>query len=124
MERLGCNSDDLLEARQADMVFSAYSLDAPLSDRDDPAQLGDVLGDDDAEMEHTLDMEAVSTHWDELPEREQRILVMRFYGNLTQAEIGARLGISQMHVSRLLARALSHLRSRLLDTPDVLATSA
>ena len=123
-ERLGCSTDDLLEARQADMVFTAYSLDAPLSDRDDPAQLSDVLGDDDADMEHALDMEAVSTHWDELPEREQRILVMRFYGNLTQAEIGARLGISQMHVSRLLARALSHLRSRLLDTPDVLATSA
>ena len=123
-QRLGCSTDDLLEARQADMVFTAYSLDAPLSDRDDPAQLSDVLGDDDADMEHALDMEAVSTHWDELPEREQRILVMRFYGNLTQAEIGARLGISQMHVSRLLARALSHLRSRLLDTPDVLATSA
>ena len=123
-ERLGCTTEDLLEARQADMVFSAYSLDAPLSDRDDPAQLGDVLGDEDAEMEHALDMEAVSTHWDELPEREQRILVMRFYGNLTQAEIGARLGISQMHVSRLLSRALSHLRSRLLDSSDALATSA
>jgi RNA polymerase sigma-B factor len=121
-ERLGCSPEDLLEAKQADMVFSAYSLDAPLSDRDDPGQLSDVLGDEDAEMEHTLDMEAVSTHWDELPEREQRILVMRFYGNLTQAEIGARLGISQMHVSRLLSRALSHLRSRLLDSPDVLLT--
>ncbi|MGH3252361.1 MAG: sigma-70 family RNA polymerase sigma factor, partial [Trebonia sp.] len=115
MEKLGCTPGDLLEARQADLAFSAYSLDAPLSDRDDPAQLGDVLGDEDADMEHALDMEAVSTHWDELPEREQRILVMRFYGNLTQAEIGARLGISQMHVSRLLSRALAHLRSRLLD---------
>jgi RNA polymerase sigma-B factor len=124
LERLGCSADDLLEARQADLVFSAYSLDAPLSDRDDPAQLGDVLGDEDADMEHAIDMEAVSTHWDELPEREQRILVMRFYGNLTQAEIGAKLGISQMHVSRLLSRALGHLRSRLLDTPDVLMTSS
>ena len=123
-ERIGCSSEDLLEARQADLVFSSYSLDAPLSDRDDPAQLSDVIGDEDAEMEHAIDMEAVSTHWDELPEREQRILVMRFYGNLTQAEIGARLGISQMHVSRLLARALGHLRSRLLDTPDVLVTSS
>jgi RNA polymerase sigma-B factor len=60
-------------------------------------------------------MEAVNAHWEELPQREQRILVMRFYGNLTQTEIGDRLGISQMHVSRLLARALAHLRSRLLD---------
>jgi RNA polymerase sigma-B factor len=63
-------------------------------------------------------MEAVSTHWEELPEREQRILVMRFYGNLTQTEIGERLGISQMHVSRLLARALDHLKSRLLDAAE------
>jgi len=114
-ERLGITEGELLEARQADMVFSAYSLDAPLSDRDDPAQLSDVLGDEDAEVEHALDMEALATHWDELPEREQRIIVMRFYGNLTQAEIGAKLGISQMHVSRLLSRALGHLRSRLLD---------
>jgi len=114
-ERLGVSSEDLLEARQADLVFSAYSLDAPLSDREDPAQLGDVLGGEDAEVEHAIDMESVATHWEELPEREQRILVMRFYGNLTQAEIGDRLGISQMHVSRLLARALGHLRSRLLD---------
>jgi len=96
-------------------VFSAYSLDAPLSDREDPALLGDVLGGEDAEVEQAIDMESVATHWEELPEREQRILVMRFYGNLTQAEIGDRLGISQMHVSRLLARALGHLRSRLLD---------
>jgi RNA polymerase sigma-B factor len=114
-QRLGVSDDDLVEARQADMVFSAYSLDAPLSDREDPALLGDVLGGEDAEVEHTIEMEAVATHWSELPEREQRILVMRFYGNLTQAEIGERLGISQMHVSRLLSRALSHLRSRLVD---------
>jgi RNA polymerase sigma-B factor len=63
-------------------------------------------------------MEAVSTHWEELPEREQRILVMRFYGNLTQTEIGERLGISQMHVSRLLARALGHLKNKLLDPAE------
>jgi RNA polymerase sigma-B factor len=116
-ERLGISDAELLEARQADLVFSAYSLDAPLSDRDDGAELGDVLGDEDAEVTRALDMEAVATHWDELPKREQRIIVMRFYGNLTQSEIGARLGISQMHVSRLLSRALGHLRSRLLDAP-------
>jgi len=117
-ERLGVSQDDMQEARQADLVFSTYSLDAPLSDRDDPAMLADVLGDDDPGVGHTIDMEAVSAHWEELPEREQRILVMRFYGNLTQTEIGERLGISQMHVSRLLARALSHLKSRLLDPAE------
>jgi RNA polymerase sigma-B factor len=114
-DRLGASEDDLQEARQADLVFSTYSLDAPLSDRDEPALLADMLGGDDPAVTHTIDMEAVNAHWHELPEREQRILVMRFYGNLTQTEIGDRLGISQMHVSRLLTRALAHLRSKLLD---------
>jgi RNA polymerase sigma-B factor len=117
-DRLGVSEDDMQEARQADLVFSTYSLDAPLSDRDDPALLADMLGDDDPGVEHAIDMEALNAHWGELPEREQRILVLRFYGNLTQTEIGARLGISQMHVSRLMARALAHLRSRLLDAPE------
>jgi RNA polymerase sigma-B factor len=123
-ERLGVSREDMAEARQADLVFSTYSLDAPLTDREDAAQLADMLGDDDPGVTHTIDMESVSTHWDELPEREQRILVMRFYGNLTQTEIGDRLGISQMHVSRLLARALNHLRSRLLDPADTPETAA
>jgi RNA polymerase sigma-B factor len=115
--RLDVDEADVMEARQAELVFSAYSLDAPLSDREDSARLADVLGEDDQAVEHALDMEAVNAHWEELPEREQRILVMRFYGNMTQGEIGERLGISQMHVSRLLNRALSHLRERLTADP-------
>jgi len=117
-KRLGVSLDDMQEARQAYLVFSTYSLDAPLSDRDDPGLLADTLGEDDPDVAHTIDMEAVNAHWEELPEREQRILVMRFYGNLTQTEIGDRLGISQMHVSRLLTRALRHLKSRLLDSAE------
>ncbi len=54
-------------------------------------------------------MQAVWTHWAGLPDREQQLLLMRFYGNMTQSEIGARLGISQMHVSRLLAEAIAYL---------------
>src|ERR1700757_2027348 len=123
-ERLGVSEDDMQEARQADLVFSAYSLDAPLSDREDPALLADVLGDDDPGVAHTIDMESVNAHWDELPEREQRILVMRYYGNLTQTEIGDRLGISQMHVSPLPAPALEHLRSKLVDPSEEPSHSA
>src|SRR5512146_321695 len=55
-ERLGASQDAMQEARQADLVFSTYSLDAPLSDRDDPALLADMLGDDDPAMAHTIDM--------------------------------------------------------------------
>ena len=58
-------------------------------------------------------MLAVSAHWGELPPREQQILIMDFGEGLTQAQIGRRLGISQMHVSRLRSRALGHLRARL-----------
>jgi RNA polymerase sigma factor (sigma-70 family) len=76
--------------------------------------LADALGEEDQELEHTLNMAAVWTHFGELPSREQRLLMMRFYGNITQAEIGDRLGVSQMHVSRLLNHALGYLRERIL----------
>jgi len=99
-------------------VFQPASLDAPLAGQPETATLADVLGEDDPHVQLTLDMEAVYAHWDELPRREQRILLMRFYGDMTQAEIGEQLGISQMHVSRLLAHALGHLRQRLLAAPD------
>jgi RNA polymerase sigma-B factor len=84
-----------------------------MSSSDDPAVLGDILGEDDPAIAHATDIEAIRTHLDELPERQQRILMLRFYGNLTQEQIGNRLGISQMHVSRLLDRALTHLRTQI-----------
>ena len=99
------------------------SLNAPAGGGDDDlSDLGDLLGDEDAGYGQAVDMEAVARHWAELPRREQRILTMRFYGDMTQAEIGSQLGISQMHVSRLLSRALTHLRSRLLDVDAPLAS--
>jgi DNA-binding CsgD family transcriptional regulator len=69
-------------------------------------------------MERMLGMQAVAAHWGELPHRERQILVMRFYGEMTQAQIGHKLGISQMQVSRLLAHALGYLRPRLLGLPE------
>src|ERR1700691_1681027 len=116
-ERLGVTAADLREARQAAEGFSALSLDAPLAGQDDPGELGSLLGEEDAALDRALDMESVARHWDELPRREQRILVLRFYGNFTQEQIAGRLGISQMHVSRLLAHALGQLRNHLLDDP-------
>ena len=115
---LGISDDDLREARRADLVFQPASLDAPLAGQPYSSRLADVLGEEDPQVEHTLDMESVAAHWDELPRREQKILLMRFYGDMTQAEIGQQLGISQMHVSRLLSHALGHLRGRLLEVQD------
>ena len=56
-------------------------------------------------------------HWAELDDQSQLLLTLRFYGNMTQEQIGERLGVSQMQVSRLLRRALEHLRDRLTDLP-------
>jgi RNA polymerase sigma-B factor len=114
--RLGISDADLDEARRADLYFHAASLDAPLHD-EGLGRLADLLGQEDSGLELAMDMDAVAAHWSELPPRQRSILLMRFYGNMTQAEIGARLGVSQMHVSRLQAAALSYLRDRLLE-PD------
>jgi RNA polymerase sigma-B factor len=74
----------------------------------------DIGPSDDSGLERTLDMQAVWTHLPELPEREQRLLMMRFYGDMTQAQIADKLGLSQLHVSRLLSHALGHLRDRIV----------
>ena len=113
---LSVAEDDVRQARQAHQAFTTHSLDAPLSSSDDPGLLADILGDDDPDLAHVTDIEAVRVHLDELPEREQRILVWRFYGNLTQSQIGDRLGLSQMHVSRLLERALTYLRGQITES--------
>jgi RNA polymerase sigma-B factor len=95
---------DIRDARRAELVLQPWSLDAPLRVQPDTASLGDLLGQEDPQLE--------------LPRREQKILVMRFHGDMTQAQIGQQLGISQMHVSRLLAHALGYLRPRLLGLPE------
>jgi RNA polymerase sigma-B factor len=105
---------DLRNAQLAEMAFQPSSLDAPTSGQPGTLLLADVLGGEDPRMEHVLDMQAVATHWPELPPLEQRILLMRFYGSMTQDQIGRHLGISQIRVSRLLSHALGYLRPRLL----------
>jgi RNA polymerase sigma-B factor len=115
---LGLSNADIRAARRAELAFRPWSLDEPLRGQDGPASLGDLVGADDPQVEHMLGMRAVAAHWGELPGREQQILLMRFRGDMTQAQIGQQLGISQMHVSRLLAHALGYLRPRLLGLPQ------
>ena len=114
-ERLNITEDELREVRRAEMAFQSSSLDAPLADDEGRSSLADLIGTEDPQLEHVLDMEAVWKHLSGLPDREQQLVLMRFYGNMTQAEIGKQLGISQMHVSRLLADALEYLRECLLE---------
>ena len=112
-KHLGVSGDELRQAQRAELAFWPHSLDAPLGGQ--PGILADILGEEDPRMEHMLGMQAVAAHWGELPAREQEILLMDFCGDMTQVQIGQRLRMSQMHVSRLRAHALGYLRSRLLD---------
>ncbi len=115
---LGVSGDDLRQARRAELAFWPYSLDAPLAGQPSMIILADYLGEEDPRIEHMLGMQAVAAHWGELPPREQEILLMDFRGGMTQVQIGQRLRISQMRVSRLRAHALGYLRSRLLDPEE------
>jgi RNA polymerase sigma-B factor len=114
-EAAGLSIEELREAEHAEMAFRPYYLDAPVSSDDEAKTFGELLGADDPGIDLAVDSDALWTHWSSLPQRQQRILAMRFYGNMTQAEIGSRLGISQMHVSRLLDAALTRLRDSLTE---------
>ncbi len=115
---LGVSGHDLRNAQLAEMAFEQSSLDAPLSGQPGTALLADLFGEEDPQMDHMLDMQAVATHWGELSAHEQKVLLMRFYGGMTQDKIGQQLGISQIQVSRLLGRALGYLRPRLLGLDE------
>jgi RNA polymerase sigma-B factor len=112
-EAAGLTLEELREAGHAEVAFRPYYLDAPVSADEEATTFGELLGGDDPGIDRAIDTDALWTHWSTLPQRQQRILAMRFYGNMTQAEIGSRLGISQMHVSRLLDTALTRLRDSL-----------
>jgi RNA polymerase sigma-B factor len=77
--------------------------------------LGDLVGDVDPDLEYIDLREAVNAALLHLPEREREILLLRFYGEHTQSEIAERLGLSQVHVSRLITRTLSALRDNALN---------
>jgi len=111
-EHLGCSVEQVLEAQEAAASYEAASLDAPAT-RDDgeSAALVDLLGRDDSSYELVEDREAIASTWLDLPEVERQVLELRFMHDLTQREIGERIGYSQMHVSRLLRRALNRLES-------------
>jgi RNA polymerase sigma-B factor len=113
---LGVSHDELRDAQLAEVAFRPTSLDAPLSARADAGSLADLLGADDPRIEHVLGMQSLAMHWGELAPGEQEILRLRFYGGLTQDQIGHQLGISQMQVSRRLSRALRYLRPRVFGS--------
>jgi len=112
---LGIDREEVVQAQIASSAYSTISSDAPAfgdSGDDDGRAVGSTFGDLDANLEKVLDVETVRPLLAALPERHQTVLLLRFFENMTQTQIAERLGISQMHVSRLLARALATLREQ------------
>ena len=104
---------DVTEAIASTTGYSPASLNAPAAG-DDGAQLGDLIGAPDTDLEMVDSRVTVAALLRHLSPREQRLLALRFHGNLSQAEIADELGISQMHVSRLLRSTLARLREALM----------
>jgi RNA polymerase sigma-B factor len=110
---LKLTEEEVIEGLDACAAYSTSSIDAPALADGDAVTLADQLGEEDESLDLVEQREGIEPALEELPAREREILLMRFYGNMTQAQIGEKVGISQMHVSRLLARSLDRLRERL-----------
>jgi RNA polymerase sigma-B factor len=113
----GMTEEEVKAGLEAIDSFSALSLDAELPGGDDGYTLSDSLGSADPALDTVIDREAVKPGLSCLPERERKILYMRFFRDMTQSRIAEDLGISQMHVSRLITRCCSRLRDQALRDP-------
>jgi RNA polymerase sigma-B factor len=114
---LGLPVEDVLEAQEAAASYEAASLDAPAArDDNEAASLIELFGDDDTSYELVESRDAIAATWKALPDVERNVLELRFMHDLTQREIGEHIGYSQMHVSRLLRRALKRLETAALDS--------
>jgi RNA polymerase sigma-B factor len=110
-ELLGVEIEDVLEGIESSHAYATLSLDSTDGSDGVTGSMLDSLGEDDAELEHVEIRESLRPLLEELPPRERQILVLRFFQQKTQSQIAEEVGISQMHVSRLLTRTLSRLRS-------------
>jgi RNA polymerase sigma-B factor len=109
---LEMDRDEIVEGLIAGSSYNTMSIDGGNDSEDAPA-IADTLGDVDANLDQIDNREALRPLLASLPERERTVLVLRFFESLTQTQIAERVGISQMHVSRLLAKSLARLRDEL-----------
>jgi RNA polymerase sigma-B factor len=110
---LQMSEEEVLEGLESANAYSTVSLDAPDSGDEDAPAVAESLGMLDDALEGVEYRESLKPLLERLPPREKKILMLRFFGNMTQSQIATELGISQMHVSRLLARTLTQLREGL-----------
>jgi RNA polymerase sigma-B factor len=111
---LDMDRNEVVEGLVAGSSYNTLSIDSAGGSEDDDARaIADTLGDVDASLDRIEDREALRPLLEGLPERERTVLVLRFFESMTQTQIADRVGISQMHVSRLLAKSLTRLRDQL-----------
>ncbi|MFY2859045.1 RNA polymerase sigma factor SigF [Mycobacterium sp. THU-M104] len=111
---LGMERQEVVEGLVAGSSYNTLSIDTGGGSEDDEVRaIVDTLGDVDAGLDRIEDREALRPLLEALPERERMVLVLRFFESMTQTQIAERVGISQMHVSRLLAKSLARLRDQL-----------
>jgi RNA polymerase sigma-B factor len=113
---IGCTVEEVIEGIESSNAYSTLSLDAADDGGEDGGiSMLEMLGVDDQELEHIEIRESIKPLLEALPAREKRILLLRFFRNKTQSEIAEEIGVSQMHVSRLLSRTLDQLRASLQE---------
>jgi len=112
-EHIGCTVEEIIEGIESGNAYSTLSLDASDSDEDGAATMLDAIGQEDEGLEHVEIRESIKPLLDRLAPREKKILLLRFFKNMTQSQIAEEIGVSQMHVSRLLNRTLEQLRTSL-----------
>ena len=112
-EAIGCSVEEILEGLESSNAYSTLSLDAGEGNDEGPGSMLDSIGIEDVNLEHVEVRESLKPLLDGLDPREKRILLLRFFKNMTQSQIADEIGVSQMHVSRLLSRTLEQLRTSL-----------
>jgi RNA polymerase sigma-B factor len=112
-ELLGMDRAEVVEGLVAGSSYNTLSIDSGGSGNEDAPAIADTLGDVDATLDQIENREALRPLLESLPDRERAVVVLRFFESMTQTQIAERIGVSQMHVSRLLARALTRLRDQL-----------
>jgi RNA polymerase sigma-B factor len=116
-EALSTDEESVIEAFEARHAYNTISLTAPGGNQDDDTDLIDQLGEEESGYERAEDWAALRAGLENLDQRERQIVFLSFGRGLTQSEIAARLGYSQMHISRLLRAALDQIRREVLDVP-------
>ena len=115
---IGATTEQVLEAREAAGAYRAVSLDRPRDDDEDGDGMAESMGAEDPGFGIAEDAATVERLMAVLSDREREVLRLRFAEDLTQSEIGARIGVSQMHVSRLIRQAVARLRESAVEAED------